>query len=120
MAKQKILIIGQAPPAVKQATPYDTTMLYEILEWVGISKDSAQDLFDFDAVYNEFPGWENGKHRVPTKLEMEYHWDKVLETKVQLANKVILLGNVAKNFINSKRNPLTIHMASGLLNKMQN
>lgn len=98
----KILIIGQAPPAVKQSVPYDTTMLYEILEWVGISKDSAQDLFEFDAVYNEFPGWENGKHRVPTKLEMEYHWDEVLETKVQLADKVILLGNVAKNFINSK------------------
>ena len=34
----KILIIGQAPAAVKQEVPYDTTYLYTMLEWIGISK----------------------------------------------------------------------------------
>jgi uracil-DNA glycosylase len=33
---------------------------------------------------------------------MDLYWDEVLETKVQLADKVILLGNVARDFINSK------------------
>jgi uracil-DNA glycosylase len=100
----KILIIGQAPPAVKQIVPYDTTMLYEILEWVDITKEEAQNIFEFDAVYNEFPGRDKltGSHLQPTQQQMDLYWDKVLETKVQLANKVILLGNVARNFINSK------------------
>jgi uracil-DNA glycosylase len=100
----KILIIGQAPPAVKQSVPYDTTMLYEILEWVDITKEEAQNIFEFDAVYNEFPGRDKltGSHLKPTQQQMDLYWENILETKVQIANKVILLGNVARNFINSK------------------
>ena len=98
----KILIIGQAPPAVKQSVPYDTTLLYEMLEWVDITKEDAQNIFEFDAVYGEFPGWENGGHRIPTKLEMDYYWDNVLEEKIQCADKVLILGNVARDYINSK------------------
>jgi len=100
----KILIIGQAPPAVKQTTPYDTTMLYEILDWVGITKEKAQDIFEFEAVYNKFPGRDPliGNHLKPTQEQMELYWEQELEEKIQLADKVILLGNVAKNFINSK------------------
>lgn len=99
----KILIIGQAPPSVNQRVPYDTTMLYEILDWVGISKDSAQDLFEFDAVYNKFPGYgPNKEHLKPTQEQMDFYWEKELEEKVQLADKVILLGNVARDFLNSK------------------
>jgi len=102
MKSTKILIIGQAPPSVNQRVPYDTTMLYEMLEWVDITKEDAQNIFEFDAVYNKFPGWEDGKHRIPTKLEMEWYWEQELEEKVQLADKIILLGNVARDFINSK------------------
>lgn len=54
MGRNKILIIGQAPPAVNQRVPYDTTLLYDIFEWVGIDKEQAQNMFDFDAVYNKF------------------------------------------------------------------
>lgn len=39
---KKILIIGQAPPLQKQDVPYDTTMLYEWLSEIGISKEKAQ------------------------------------------------------------------------------
>jgi uracil-DNA glycosylase len=100
----KILIIGQAPPAINQRVPYDTTMLYEILSWIDITQDSAQNIFEFDAVYNKFPGRDplTGGHLKPKQEQMDLYWDEVLENKVQLADKVILLGNVAKDFIISK------------------
>lgn len=99
----KILIIGQAPPAVNQRVPYDTTMLYEILSWVNITKEDAQNIFEFDAVYNKFPGKDPlGGHLKPSQEQMDLYWNESLESKVQLADRVILLGNVAKDFINSK------------------
>lgn len=100
---KKILIIGQAPPNKKQSVPYDTTMLYEILNWVGISKKDAQNIFDFEAVYDKFPGYnDDGGHIVPTKEQMDDYWDRVLEEKIQCSDKVWLLGNVAKNYFWSK------------------
>lgn len=99
----KILIIGQAPPAVAQGVPYDTTMLYDWLKEVGISKEDAQDIFEFDAVYDKFPGHdENGGHLKPTREQMDEYWDRALEMKVILSDKVILLGNVARDYFNSK------------------
>lgn len=99
----KILIIGQAPPAVNQRVPYDTTMLYEMLSWVDITKEDAQNIFEFDAVYNKFPGYgPNKEHLKPTQQQMDEYWEQELEEKVQLADKIILLGNVSKDFINSK------------------
>jgi uracil-DNA glycosylase len=103
MNKSKILIIGQALPAVKQDYPYNTTMLYEILSWVGINMLQAQKIFAFDAVYNDFPGYDSkGNHRKPSQEQMEWYWKESLETKVQLADKVILLGNVSKDFFYSQ------------------
>ena len=103
MKSTKILIIGQAPPAVNQRVPYDTTMLYEMLSWVDITQDSAQNIFEFDAVYNKFPGYgPNKEHLKPTQQQMDEYWEQELEGKIQLADKVILLGNVARDFINSK------------------
>lgn len=103
MKSTKILIIGQAPPSVNQRVPYDTTMLYEILEWVDITKEDAQNIFEFDAVYNKFPGYgPNKEHLKPTQEQMDFYWEQELEEKVQLADKIILLGNVARDFINSK------------------
>src|SRR6185312_4933999 len=55
---KKILIIGQAKPAVEQEYPYDTTMLYSWLKEQGISKLHAQHIFEFEAVYQEFPGYD--------------------------------------------------------------
>jgi len=51
----KTLIIGQAPANQKQTYPYDTTQLYDWLNEIGISKEEAQNLFTFDAVYDKFP-----------------------------------------------------------------
>lgn len=99
----KILIIGQAPAAVKQSLPYDTTMLYQWLSECGITPMEAQELFDFEAIYNEFPGFDaNGGHLKPTIEQMDTHWANVLETKVQLSDKVWVLENVARDYINSK------------------
>lgn len=50
----KIIIIGQAPPAVKQIVPYDTTLLYDMFSWVNISKEQAQELFEFEAMVDFF------------------------------------------------------------------
>lgn len=99
----KILLIGQAKPAIEQEYPYDTTMLYEWLEECGVSKEQAQDLFEFEAVYNKFPGYnEKGGHAKPTREQMDQHWNETLEDKVILTNKVILLGKVAQEYFYSK------------------
>ncbi len=103
--RKKILIIGQAPPAVKQELPYDTTMLYDWLNEIGISKNDAQEIFDFDAVYGEFPGFdENGGHKKPTWQQMLQHYTDVLEKKIKDVDKVIILGNVAKDFFVALKN----------------
>lgn len=97
--KDKILIIGQAPPAVKQSIPYDTTMLYETLSWVNISVDDAQNMFDFDAVYDKFPGYNAKGHITPTQEQMEEYWSRSLRQKVINSQKIIVFGKVAENFI---------------------
>lgn len=99
----KVLIIGQAPPAVKQSIPYDTTMLYDILEWVGINKEKAQTMFEFEAVSNVFNGHGENGHNRPTKQQMDKHWEDTLENKVILADRVWILGNVAKDYFLSKQ-----------------
>lgn len=103
MNKPRILIIGQAPPVNKQNIPYDTTMLYSWLLRIGISITDSKRLFDFEAIYNVFPGFDaNGGHLKPTVEQMNKHWDDTLETKVQLADKIWVLGNVARDYINTK------------------
>lgn len=98
----KILIIGQAPALKEQKLPYDTTLLYTMLEWVGITKEQAQGMFEFEAVSNVYNGSKNSKHIKPTKEQMDAHWNNTLETKVQCANKVWLVGDVAKKYFYSK------------------
>jgi hypothetical protein len=105
MKKQKILIIGQALPAKQQTVPYDSTMLYDWLqEACNISIEQAQDMFEFDAVYGyEFPGHtKQSGHKPPTQKQMKKYWDEVLQTKMECANKVWILGSVAKNFIDKQ------------------
>lgn len=97
----KILIIGQAPPLQKQKVPYDTTMLYEWLEECNISKEQAQKIFIFDAVYNKFPGFENGKHKKPSLEEMDSYFPQ-LKDKIESVNKVWILGNVAFDYLSGK------------------
>lgn len=100
--KNKILIIGQAPPAVKQSVPYDTTLLYDVLSWVGINKEQAKNIFEFEAVSNEFPGHGKIGHLKPSKESMNIHWENTLRDKFKTADKVIILGNVAAEYIESK------------------
>ncbi len=91
----KILIIGQAPPAVKQEFPYDTTLLYDILGWVGISKEQAQEMFEFEAMTDKFPGHGANGHLKPSRSEIGRYYFAVLSDKISKAKKVIVLGNVA-------------------------
>jgi uracil-DNA glycosylase len=96
----KILIIGQAPPAQEQKVPYDTTMLYEWLEECGISKEQAQEMFEFEAVSANFPGKaKGGGHKVPSTADMLLHYHQVLSEKILNSKKIIVLGNVAKHFL---------------------
>lgn len=104
----KILIIGQAPAAQLQIVPYDTTMLYEMLSWVGISKEQAQEMFEFEAVCDLFPGYGENGHNKPTLEQMENHWNNSLRDKLWMAQKVIVLGNVAKEYIQSKTTKKTM------------
>lgn len=94
---KKILIIGQAPPAVKQGVPYDTTLLYVMLSWAGISKDIAQELFEFEAMTDKFPGFGTSGHSLPHKADMRRYFETILLNKIHRADKIIILGNVAKN-----------------------
>lgn len=103
MHNKRILIIGQAPPAVKQGVPYDTTMLYDWLNELGISKGQAQELFDFDAVYDKFPGFDSkGGHLKPSNEQMEEYYDRSLKMKLEACKSVLVLGAVAKKFIETK------------------
>ena len=99
---RKILVIGQAPPAQKQEVPYDTTQLYNWLSELGVSKSEAQDMFEWSAVYDKFPGYDKGSHAVPTWYEMEDYWETKLKYKVEDAQQIWILGRVAKNFLSSR------------------
>lgn len=97
---KKILIIGQALPEVKQELPYDTTMLYDWLKEVGVSKEQAVGIFDFEAVFPVFPGrTASGGHAKPKKAEMVAHWNSVLRSKVVSSDKILLLGRVSSEFV---------------------
>jgi len=96
----KILIIGQAPPEQKQKLPYDTTMLYNWFEEVGIKKSDAKDTFEFDAVYDKFPGKDaSGNHIQPSLKEMNEYFNRSLKQKISNHDKIIVLGKVAYNFL---------------------
>ena len=98
----KILVIGQAPSARKQEYPYDSTQFYDWLEELDISKEQAQELFIFDSVYNHFPGFkQGGGHLVPTQEQMDSHWSE-LSDNILHASKVLVFGNVAKDYLISK------------------
>lgn len=99
----KILIIGQAPPFVEQKLPYDTTMLYDWFKEIGINKEQSQELFSFDAVYDQFPGFDkNGGHNKPSNLQMDDYWNRSLKSKIESSKSIIVLGNVAKEFLLNK------------------
>lgn len=99
----KILIIGQAPPAQQQLLPYDTTMLYTWFEQLGINKKDALDMFLFDAVYDKFPGYDaNGGHLKPNKKQMEDYWNRELKSKTDNCKAVLVLGSCARDFIKTK------------------
>lgn len=98
----KILIIGQAPPAVKQKIPYDTTLLYDMLSWVGITLEEAQDMFDFDAMVDKFPGHSKTGHKKPDYQEVLAHYRHVLKPKIIKADKIIVLGKVAEGYIKER------------------
>lgn len=96
----KTLIIGQAPAFVEQKLPYDTTMLYEWFNEIGISKERSQELFLFDAVYDQFPGFnKNGGHKKPTWEQFIEYWTFSLKQKTIECKSIIVLGNVAKEYL---------------------
>jgi uracil-DNA glycosylase len=125
----KILIIGQAPPAVKQALPYDTTLLYDMLGWVGIDKATAQTMFEFEAMVDTFTGHGTNGHLLPTDADMREHYLIVLKDKIEKADKILVLGKVAENalisfgafnFATNKKVLYMIHPSKRNYNKIMN
>lgn len=98
----KILVIGQAPPAVKQVLPYDTTMFYDWIGELGIKKEDAWKHFEFDAVYDQFPGKDSKGHKKPTEEQMEEYWNRALKEKVKAHKRILILGTVAWLFLGNK------------------
>jgi len=102
---EKILIIGQSPPSpdVVQKVPYDTTMLYEMLSWVGISKDQAQNLFEFEALTDVFPGYAKmSGHKVPSSEAKAIYWDSTLKDKIANHSRIILLGRESQKYVEKR------------------
>jgi uracil-DNA glycosylase len=86
-------------------------MLYEWLEECGVSMEQAQDIFDFDAVYDKFPGYNvKGGHATPTYEQMLEYYNRSLREKITKYNKIIILGNVAKMFLLSTNSLLGKHI----------
>lgn len=106
---KKILIIGQAPPAQKQEMPYDTTMLYEMLGWAGITKEHAQEMFIFEAMTDRFPGFDaKGGHAKPSEEEMRRYYSASLVPKAMESVAILLLGRVAQdNFMHFSVSAIT-------------
>lgn len=91
---KKILIIGQAPPLKAQKVPYDSTMLYEWLQEIGVNKKYAQKLFDFEALTDEIPDVDGkGNHRRPRKQQIVDYLNRVLYKKIVNSEVIILLGD---------------------------
>lgn len=67
-------------------------------------------MFEFEAVFNAFPGYDGkGNHAVPTQAQMERHWSNTLGQKVLDHKKIWLLGNVAMRFIVGQREKFIGH-----------
>lgn len=100
----KILIIGQAPPAQAQKVPYDTTMLYDWLALAGskISKDNALEKCSFFAVCDVFTGFGSGGHQPPTLAQMQECYIRYLEHQIAQHHKIWVVGAVAKKFLSDK------------------
>lgn len=95
---EKVLVIGQAPPLVKQEYPYDTTQLYDWLLEVGISKDKAQDFFEFEAMTDKLPKTDSNGHKPPGQKEQRDYYNRVLKEKIEKSKKIILLGRTSMKF----------------------
>lgn len=98
----RILVIGQAPARKEQKVPYDTTMLYIMLEWCGITKEQAQDIFEFDALTDKFPGVVNGNHNKPAQEAVDAYYELVLQNKINMHQRIILLGKQAQLYLVDK------------------
>lgn len=100
----KILIIAQAPPLKGQSKPMDSTLLGMWLNDAGFSFDNLEDIFEFEAVYNEFPGkTASGSHKAPTRAQMDTYWPTLRE-KVLKAKKIWLMGKTAHDYVFTEKN----------------
>lgn len=75
-----------------------------MFSWIGLSVEDVQHLCVFDACYDKFPGHGDNGHLPPTVQQMEDYWRRGLRERVDEAKKIIVLGAVAKGFLESKFN----------------
>ncbi len=100
------LIIGQAPPQKKQIIPFDTTLLYEIFAKINKSKNFVIENFEFESLIGFFPGSINGKHKLPSKKDIDNHFKSILYEKVKKHKNILFLGKMSENYF--KKNHLNL------------
>lgn len=90
------LIIGQAPAEKNYDLPFGRTRLFQWFTNIGITKEDALSLFDFDALVPSFPGKKNGKHVIPTEVEIKNNIPRLVQ-KIKSHNffVVIPVGKLA-------------------------
>ena len=97
----KVLIIGQAPPAVTQSVPYDTTMLFDWFKHAGlpVTKENAHEYCMFTAVYDVFPGSNSSGHTKPSENQMNDAYERYLKKLIESHDNILVLGKVAEEFL---------------------
>lgn len=75
-------------------------LLYDMLGWVNITKEQAQEMFDFEALVDKFPGFDdNGGHKKPSPADVQQYWNDVLSAKFLASEKIIIFGIPARDFV---------------------
>lgn len=101
---KQILIIGQAPPEKKYAVPFSGTRLYNWFERIGINKQTAVDLIEFEALVDKFPGKNNKGHAIPDTQSILEHLPllakKIIDNKFDL---IIPVGKLAIQYVLGNR-----------------
>lgn len=88
--QRKVMLIGQAPPQREATIPYGRTRLYAWLGRIGITRATAQEMFTFAALVDEFPGKNRGQDRKPSTTEMGAYRPKLLALIAKTGPSIIV------------------------------
>lgn len=96
--EQTKMIVGLAPCFLKERIPFDKTMLYYLLQMIGIDKEEALQMFYMeycypDSCYNEYQIIDV----LNTKRFLRHFEDNIVD-KLSRCNKVIVIGQLPQQY----------------------